>query len=381
MMYTTYEQYCASQEAKGQYRTLLVQNESNSALIDFSSNDYLSLSHHPALLDAAYQAGLTFGVGATGSRLVSGNKSIFETLECKIAHDKKTESAIIFNSGFQANSTVLASLLDAKVLGKKPIVFFDRYNHSSLYQAVFLSQAEMIRYSHQDLAHLKILLEKFRATNQPYFIVSETVFGIDGDQVDLKALIELSEQYQAFLYLDEAHSTGVLGASGCGLSTDYSLKHIPHLVMGTFSKALGCAGGYIACSTSVKNYLINKCPGFIYATAPSPMVMGAVDRAWDLIRTYGEQRKELLEKAHYLRSALKKKGFNCGDSTTHIIPIILSEEDRTMQAKQVLLNHGILVSAIRPPTVPPKTSRLRIALQVNHTWEDLDRLMFVLESL
>ncbi len=380
-MYTPYEQYCVLQEARGQYRTLSAQNESNSALIDFSSNDYLSLSHHPALLDAAYQAGLMFGVGATGSRLVSGNQSIFETLECKIAHDKKTESAIIFNSGFQANSTALASLLDARVLGKKPLVFFDRYNHSSLYQAVFLSQAEMIRFEHQDLAHLKTLLEKFRTTNRPYFIVSETIFGMDGDQVDLKTLVELSKQYQAFLYLDEAHSTGIFGASGYGLSTDYLLGDIPHVVMGTFSKALGCAGGYIACSASVKNYLMNKCPGFIYATAPSPMVMGAVDRAWDLVRTYGAQRKELFEKADHLRSALKKKGFDCGDSTTHIIPIFIDEEDRTMQAKQVLLNHGILVSAIRPPTVPPKTSRLRIALQINHTWEDIDRLIRVMESI
>ncbi|MDX5487515.1 MAG: 8-amino-7-oxononanoate synthase [Wolbachia endosymbiont of Andrena praecox] len=351
------------------------------SFIDFSTNDYLGLSQSEVLFDAAKLSGAQFGVGSTGSRLLSGNKKIFEDLEKRIAQDKGTESALIFNSGFQANITVLASLLDQSVLGDKPIVFFDKLNHASLYQAVFLSHAELVRYRHNDMDHLSNSLIKFKNDLRPKFIVTETIFGMDGDIAPIEKIFALSKEHEAFLYLDEAHATGIIGHNGYGLSTSINFQEIPHLVLGTFSKALGCFGAYVACSNVIKNYLINKCSGFIYSTSLSPMVIGAAAKAWDLVQHLADQRQALSFKATNLRNNLQNLGFNTGNSVTHIIPIILGDENTVMSAKEKLLKQGLVVSAIRPPTVPPRTSRLRIALNVNHTESNLDHLVYALQQI
>lgn len=374
-----YNKYCNTLQSKGKYRQLPKAILGN--FIDFSTNDYLGLSQSEVLLDAAKLSGAQFGVGSTGSRLLSGNKKIFEDLEKRIAQDKGTESALIFNSGFQANITVLASLLDQSVLGDKPIVFFDKLNHASLYQAVFLSNAELVRYQHNDADHLSSLLTKFKNDLRPKFIVTETIFGMDGDIAPIEKIFALSKEHEAFLYLDEAHATGIVGHNGYGLSTSINLQEIPHLILGTFSKALGCFGAYVACSNIVKNYLINKCPGFIYSTSLSPMVIGAAAKAWDLVQHFADQRQALSFKAANLRSNLQNLGFNTGNSVTHIIPIILGDENTVMSAKEKLLKQGLIVSAIRPPTVSPGTSRLRIALNVNHTESNLDHLVHALRQI
>lgn len=378
-MYKLYDEYCNILQNKGKYREL-PENPSKS-FIDFSTNDYLGLSQSEVLFESAKSAGTEFGVGSTGSRLLSGNKKIFEDFEKRIAKDKGTESALIFNSGFQANVTVLASLLDQSVLGDKPIVFFDKLNHASLYQAVFLSNAELIRYQHNDADHLSNLLTKFKNDLKSKFIVTETIFGMDGDIAPIEKIFALSKEHEAFLYLDEAHATGIIGHNGYGLSTDINLQEIPHLILGTFSKALGCFGAYVACSSVIKNYLINKCSGFIYSTSLSPMVIGAAAKAWNLVQHLADQRQALSFKATNLRNDLQNLGFNTGNSATHIIPIILGDEDTVMSAKEKLLKQGLVVSAIRPPTVPPGTSRLRIALNVNHTESNLDYLVHVLQQI
>lgn len=381
-MYKAYEQYYTGQQDIVKYRQLPVPifNHSKS-LIDFSTNDYLSLSNSKKLLAAAIKAGQQYGLGSTGSRLLSGNKQIFIDLEQRIAQDKQCETALIFNSGFQTNISVLASLLDRNILGNKALVFFDKLNHSSLYQAAFLSKAELIRYQHGNIDNLSDLLAKYQHSSQAKFIVSETIFGMDGDIADLISLKELAQKHQAFLYLDEAHATAVIGRNGYGLSTNITIQDIPHLVMGTFSKALGTSGGYIACSNILKNYLINKCSGFIYSTAPSPMVIGAAAKAWEIVGTYDIKRKELATKAEFLRNRLKSLGFNIGASSTHIIPIILGDEKTTINAQEALKQENIIVSSIRPPTVQPKTSRLRLALNINHSYEDLESLLFALKKI
>ncbi len=367
---------------KEKYRQLPEDNSPlDKGFIDFSSNDYLGLSKSEILFNAATLAGKQFGVGSTGSRLLSGNKKIFEDFESQIAQDKGTESALILNSGFQANVTVLASLLDQLVLGAKPIVFFDKLNHASLYQAIFLSRAELVRYWHNDMNQLNNLLIQYKDDLRPKFIVTETIFGMDGDTVEMEEILTLSEQHKAFLYLDEAHATGVVGHRGYGLSTNFNLEKVPHLVLGTFSKALGCFGAYIACSKVIKNYLINKCSGFIYSTSLSPMVIGAAAKGWDLIKNLADKRESLFAKAVNLRSKLKKLGFDTGNSSTHIIPIILGNEESVMNAKEKLLKQGLIVSAVRPPTVLPGTSRLRIALNVHHSNSDLDYLIYVMEKI
>ena len=375
-MLELYRQYGEKRKITGNYRQL---PESHAArALDFSSNDYLGLGQRKELLCAAIQAGERDGTGATGSRLLSGNKPIFTILESRIALDKGTDSALVFNSGFQANLTVLSSLLDSRVLKAKPIVFFDRLNHASLYQAIFLSGAELVRYRHLDCDHLSECLAAYAGDDRPKFIVTETLFGMDGDIVPLNNILELARTHHAFLYLDEAHAVGIIGKQGYGLST--TINHdVPSLVMGTLSKALGCAGAYVACDADVKDYLINKAEGFIYSTANSPMVMGAALKGWEMIPLFDNERKALFVLADELRTRLAMLGFNTGSSVSHIIPLIVGKS-RLAPLHDKLLKAGIIVSLVRPPTVAPGAERLRLALNVSHTEQDIDYLVSVLQS-
>lgn len=374
-MYEQYKQYLSTLEAAGKYRRLGGLRQDNKDSLDFSTNDYLCLSQNNLVIEAAINAVRDRGVGSTGSRLLSGNSILLEELERRVALDKKTEASLIFNSGFQANFSALSSLLDSQILKARPIVFFDRLNHASLYQAVFLSKAELCRYNHLDIYHLESLLKSYENDPRPKFIVTETVFGMDGDVAPLKQIVELASLHKAFLYLDEAHATGLFGKSGYGLSTSLNLNKISHAIMGTFSKALGSAGGYVACNRTICDYLMNKSSGFIYSTAPSPAVVGAAFKAWEMVEDLDKERAKLQNLGEFARKRLKKSGFDTGTSTTHIIPIILGDERLCLSAKQELLKDKIIVSAIRPPTIPPKTSRIRIALTISHTEQDVERLI------
>lgn len=379
-MLEQYQQYTLKRQNTGRYRQLPQPCKTPDTYhLDFSSNDYLGFSRRKELIDAAIQAGEQYGTGATGSRLLSGNNALFEKFEARIARDKDTESALLFNSGFQANITVLSSLLDSRVLKAKPLVFFDRLNHSSLYQALFLCGAELIRYQHMDMSHLARSLETFRQDPRPKFIVTETLFGMDGDIPPLHHIMELARKYNALVYLDEAHASGMVGKQGYGLST--TVNHdVPMVIMGTLGKALGCAGAWVACPQVIKDYLINKAEGFIYSTASSPMVTGAALKAWEMIPLQEEKRKTLFTMAETLREQLKQHGFHTGTSASHIIPIIIGHNDRLLQMHQKLKAAGIKVSLVRSPTVPQGSERLRLALNTTHTQQDVEYLLEVLLS-
>ena len=260
-------------------------------------------------------------------------------------------------------------------------MFFDRLNHSSLYQAVFLSKAELKRYQHNDINDLESLLKECQNDTRPKFVVTETVFGMDGDIAPLQEIALLAKKFNAFLYLDEAHATGVFGQNGYGLSTTLDLQDIPHIIMGTFGKAIGVSGGYIACNKIIRDFIINKATGFIYSTAASPAVVGAAFEAWKLVKSLNKEREALQTLGNALRQMLKDRGFNIGSSRTHIIPVILNEEDKCLKIQKALLQEGIIVSFIRPPTVPPGTSRLRIAVTTRHTNKDLKRLVETLSKV
>lgn len=376
-----YNSFCKSLENTRKYRNLPDTKYCMKKIIDFSNNDYLALSKSASLLEAANHAGLLFGVGSTGSRLLSGNNILFEEFEKQIAIDKKTEEALIFNSGYQANLSVLASLCDVKILKQQALVFFDKLNHASLYQAIFLSGAKLVRYQHNNMEDLNNLLELYKEDLRPKFIVTETVFGMDGDIVDLSELVFLAHKYETFLYLDEAHATGILGVDGYGLSGTQNLSNIHHLIMGTFSKGVGVCGAYAACSRDIKNYLINRCPGFIYSTSLSPMIIGAAQAGWKMIKTLDKERRQLLDNSKMLREKLSLMGFNIGSSMTNIIPIILGSEETVLEMQQELLRAGIIVSAIRPPTVPQGSSRIRIALNLSHNSEEINQFIKVIENL
>jgi 8-amino-7-oxononanoate synthase len=346
--------------------------------LDFSSNDYLNLSRHPLLLERATTWIVKHGAGSRAARLVTGNHPDYEAVEAKLATLKHTAAALILSSGYQTNSSVLTALLDKQVLGAEPLVFADQLNHASLLSGVQNSGARQFRYKHNDLKHLETLLKKYAHTKQPLFVVTESVFSMEGDRVDINALLDLKQHYGFFLYLDEAHASGVLGHNGMGLAADYPSQI--DCVMGTFGKALGSFGAYIACAQPLKDYLINRCGGFIYTTALPPAVWGAIDAALDIAPTLTTERTHLLNITKTVRQGLQQRGFATGNSTTQIIPLIIGEAPETLALARHLQEHSIQAIAMRPPTVPPHTSRIRLALKASHTQEDIQKLFNALDT-
>jgi 8-amino-7-oxononanoate synthase len=340
-------------------------------VLDFSSNDYLGLSHHPALLARAGETARPWGAGAGASRLVSGNLLPFGAIEAKIARGKGSEAALVFVSGVQANVTLLPALLDAKVLGGEPLVYADRLNHASLIQGGAAAGVRQIRFRHNDLGHLEELLERDKGLARPRVIITESVFSMDGDCADVAALSALAARFGAFLYLDEAHATGVMGQGGFGLA--HGLRNA--LVMGTFSKGLGGFGAYAACSGVLREYLVNRCGGVIYATALPPAVLGAMDAALDLIPSLGVERDRVAGHGARFRAALRAAGLDTGASTTQIVPLILGAEARALGMARALEAEGFLAVAIRPPTVPAGTSRIRFTFSAAHSEAQVEALI------
>lgn len=354
---------------------------------DFSSNDYLGLSQHPALVEAGHECAQKYGAGATGSRLLSGNLACFEALETQVAEFKRAEAALVFSSGYQANASGLAALLDKALWGgTDPLVFTDRLNHASLHHACQLAGVRQIRFRHNDMAHLAELLEKHDTAAQAKIIVTETVFGMEGDLLPIEDLAALALAHGAVVYLDEAHATGVWGPEGRGLGALQTpaidaLKAMGHwVVMGTFSKAVGVSGAYIACSQAFKQYLVNRCTGFVYSTAPSPFVIGAVSKALTLIPGMQSERQALHTAAQTLRQQAQALGFDTGLSNTHIVPLVVGSSPSCLALKAHLQNAGIRASAVRPPTVPPNAARVRLALNTGHTQAAYTLLMQAIES-
>lgn len=372
-----YRQFCAQLRSQNLLRGLPLTSD---LPFDFSTNDYLglsvSLNHDKSLLaDLSSSA-----VGAKASRLIMPDQSSLTALEHAVASAKNTPAALIFATGFQANVSVIQALLDPKVLGKPARVFSDKLIHASLLLGLRTVEHIHHRFRHADMEHLEYLLKKTAQDSHPKFILTESVFGMDGDLADLERLIQLAHDYKAMLYVDEAHATGLFGPQGYGCSTLYPGNTIP-LVMGTFSKALGTSGAYVACSREIKRYLINRASGLIYSTALSPLQTQIMHHAWMKIPTLQPKVKALMAYATRLRATLTQQGFDIGHSETNIIPIILKSAKSTLAAQQQLLTQGIRVGAIRPPSVPQNTSRLRIALSLAHTPDAIDYLETSLSTL
>lgn len=374
----------AQQGLRRQLRLQPACSERNTWL-DFSSNDYLLLSQHPEVIEAGHRCAQQYGAGATGSRLLSGHLPCFEELEAQVADFKHSPAALVFSTGYQANASVLSTLLSKSLWDQPPCVFTDRLNHASLHHACNLAGLKQQRFRHNDMGHLAELLNQ-TPVDTPKIIATETVFGMDGDLLPVEELAQLALAHQATVYLDEAHATGVWGPEGRGLGAIQhpaieSLKARGQwIVMGTFSKAVGVSGAYVACSAAIKEYLINQCGGFVYSTAPSPFVVGAVQHALTLIPQMSAEREALKQQAEAFRQAAHAAGWSTGSAQTHIVPLIVGEADQAMALKFKLLESQMVVSAIRPPTVPPHTARLRLALNVSHTASDWERVLCGLSS-
>lgn len=346
-------------------------------LLDLSSNDYLGLARHPLLAERAAAWAHRFGTGARASRLVSGTLEAHEAVETRIAALKQRQAALLFASGWQANATVLpalASLLDG---AGETLVYTDRLVHASLHQGCRAAGWREIRFRHNDLDHLRTLLAARADRKGARLILTETVFSMDGDRADLAALRAIAAEFGAILYLDEAHATGVLGPAGAGLST-IGEPAPDEIVMGTASKALGGFGAYVAGTRRLRDLLLNRASGVIHTTALPPPVLGALDAALDLLPGLDAARAHLAGLADRLRAGLAALGHDTGASTTQIVPLAVGEADRALALAARLEAAGILAVAIRPPTVPPGTARLRLALSCVHGEADIDRLLEVL---
>jgi 8-amino-7-oxononanoate synthase len=338
-------------------------------MLNFSANDYLGLARHPVLADRAADYARHYGTGAGASRLVCGSSAAHAAVERKLAALKGQAAAMLLASGWQANAAVLGALL--RFAGPGVQLFADELNHNSLVHGARLAGVRATRFPHNDMAALAAMLAAAPAGGRR-FIVTESVFSMDGDAADVAALRRLADAYDAFLYVDEAHATGVLGARGMGMCAD-----VPgvDLVMGTFSKALGSFGAYVAGSAPLIGWLQNACAGFVYTTALAPPLLGAIDAALDLVPGMDAERGHLRKLSARLRGGLAGLGIDTGASSTQIVPAMLGNSGLAMAVAAGLRERGVLAVAIRPPTVPAGTSRIRFALSAVHGEADVDTLL------
>jgi 8-amino-7-oxononanoate synthase len=342
------------------------------SLINFSSNDYLGLSKHPKVIEKAQEYLQRFGAGSGASRLVTGTLSIHEQLEEKLAQTFGTEAALLFNSGFQANTSIIPALVD-----RNSCIFIDKKCHNSLIQGSILSRATIKRFRHNNLDHLKNLLEQSESENfNRKVIVSETVFSMDGNRSPVDSLADMATQFKALFYSDDAHALGVLGDQGLGLNYKQSGIDIS---LGTFGKAFGGFGAFAGCTKVMREYLINHSGGFIYTTALPPAIIGALDAALDLIPEMESERAKLHQKISSFKEIIQDAGFEIGETDSQIIPIIIGDEDETMKLSNHLSDNGLWVSAIRPPTVENGASRIRITFTTMHSDSDIERLVDALK--
>jgi 8-amino-7-oxononanoate synthase len=352
-------------------RTLRIGDET---CVNFASNDYLALRFHPALIERARAWAEEYGVGSGASRLVTGNLDLFAGIEPKIAELKSKPAALIMASGFQANASILQALFDRGVLGAEPLVFSDRLNHASIHFGCAASGVREIRYRHGDAAHLGALLSQYQGDERPKFILTESVLSMDGDVAPLGEIERLARDHNAMLIVDDAHATGILGEGGRGLSGGADV------VIGTFSKALGGFGAYVACSTTLREYLVNRCAGLIYSTALPPPVLGAIDAALDLVPSLDAERAHVAGLAERFRLGARVLGFDTGASTTQIVPLIAGSNHAALTFSKRIRDAGFFATAIRPPTVPAGTARLRLAFTAAHTEADIDGLLTALDD-
>lgn len=371
------EDFLSERTNQGLLRTLMPISRRNQGRIylnkkeylDFSSNDYLGLAGHPKLKEAGKKAMDEWGTSSCASRLLSGDLELHHQLEEKVAQFKNKESALIFNSGYQANIAIISALY-----GKGDCIFSDRLNHASIIDGILLSQARPFRFQHNNLEHLESLLKRERKKFNQALIVTESVFSMDGDIAPLRELVQLKEKYNCALMVDEAHATGIFGKNGSGIVQEMGLEKEVDLIMGTFSKALAGFGAYLATSKKIVEYLINTCRGFIYSTSLPPVIIASNLASITLIKEEPFRRKILLDSAQYLRDTLKERGFEIRGSS-QIIPVVIGDNLKTQAFAKALQEKGYWVLPIRPPTVPLGETRLRLSLTFYHAKEILQRLI------
>jgi glycine C-acetyltransferase len=334
------------------------------------SNNYLGLANHPRLKEAAIRAIEEWGCGSGASRSISGSLAMHRRLEEKLAQFHGCESALLFNSGYSANLSLIPALM-----GEGDVIYSDELNHASIVDGCRLSRASLQIYPHQEVDRLESHLKEHRGKKK--MIVTDGIFSMDGDIAPLPEIVRLAKKYDSLTMVDDAHAIGVFGPNGMGTPEHFELSEEIDIHVGTFGKALGCFGAYLVAKKSFIEFLINKARVFLYTTALPPSVLASVLAGLDLIEKEPERRERLWENVHYFRKGLNQMGFNTMNSQAHIIPVLVGEPGRTMEMDRKLLQKRVFIQGIRPPTVPERKCRLRVTLMATHQREDLD---FALEK-
>ncbi|MDX2073755.1 MAG: aminotransferase class I/II-fold pyridoxal phosphate-dependent enzyme [Alphaproteobacteria bacterium] len=351
--------------AKGQKRSLMESRREDGVfikrggkrLLSFSCNDYFGLSQHPHVIEAAIEASKKYGTGAGASRLVSGNHPLYGELEARLARAKGTEAALIFGSGYLANLGVIPALM-----GKNDLILADKVIHACMIDAAKLSDATTLRFAHNNMAHLRLLLEANRAEHQHCLILTETVFSMDGDRAPMAELKELAQEFDAWVMSDDAHGMFVTAQ-----------PERAGIQMGTLSKTLGSYGGYVCGSRTLVEYLQTAARSVIYSTGLPPAAIAAAIAAMELLENDAELCARPFANAIYFTQLLGIK-----EAESAIVPVILEESEKALAASEFLASHGYYVAAIRPPTVPENTARLRFAFSALHTREQIEKVAALL---
>ena len=343
-------------------------------LVNLCSNDYLGLAADSRLRAAAAAAAEREGAGAGAARLVAGDLAVHGALERRLAELKGTEAALLFGSGWHANAGVPAALA-----GREDAIFSDALNHASIVDGCRLSRAEVVVYRHADAADLGERLARTRARRK--LVITDSVFGMDGDAAPLREIAELCDRHGAMLYVDEAHAAGVLGPTGAGLAEALGVAARVDVLMGTLGKALGAFGAYVAGSRRLVELLVSRARTFVFTTALPPPACGAALAALDVLRDEPARRERLRTLASRMRAGLERLGFDVSRVVAPIFPVVLGSEARALAASRALLDRGFFVRAIRPPTVPAGTSRLRVALSAAHDEGQVDAFLGALEEV
>ncbi|WP_246050516.1 aminotransferase class I/II-fold pyridoxal phosphate-dependent enzyme [Leptospira langatensis] len=342
--------------------------------LDLCSNDYLGLSQNLKLQEALKEGIDLYGAGSTASRLVRGHRTVFEELESEFSNWVHSESSLFLANGYAANVGTISCVADPSYM-----IFCDRKNHASLMDGVRLSGGKKIYYRHCDMEHLEDLLKKYSG-HANKMIVTESIFSMDGDASDLPALLSLKEKYGCLLYLDEAHSIGVFGEKGAGLSSAQVPSEISNIDfrMSSFGKALGLEGAMVSTSADARKYLLHSARTFVFSTAPMPAIAHAGLTSVQLVQEMNEERKKVLALAEHLRSSLQAIGKDTGNSSSQIVPILLGSEAHALDLADKLAGEGFQAKAIRPPTVD--VSRIRVSINAKVEKNDLDRFIRIIQE-
>jgi 8-amino-7-oxononanoate synthase len=347
-------------------------------LLCFASNNYLGLTADEAVIQAASEATLRYGTGSGASRLVSGTMDLHVRLEEELASFEKTEAALLFGSGFAANLGTITALV-----GPEDIVYTDRLNHASIIDGCRLSKARLEIYAHADPDDLRNRLA--RNQNQDpgrrRLIVTDGVFSMDGDLAPLPQILDLAEAYDAWVLIDDAHATGVIGPRGAGTADHFGLDSPRLIRLGTLSKAFGGEGGFVAGPAILIDYLRHKARPFVFSTAPSPATAATALKALEIVRTEPHRRERLHANAERLRESLRALGYTVPGYLTPILPVMVEDPGRAVALSKALEERGVLAPAIRPPTVPYGTSRLRVTAMATHTDSDIDRALIAFREV